>query len=66
MSLCRIGLSRGLVIFLNIHEVVGSAIVIGEGFILLTKILHIDGWVPLPFDRLKFCTRTYGMKLKLF
>ena len=60
-------ISRGSVVFINFHEVVGWPILMGEGFILLTNIYRfMRGGLSPPFDTLKMCTCTYGMKLKLY
>ena len=41
-------------------------VLMGEGFILLTRDSSFMGGVPPPFDTLKICTWSYDIKLKLY
>ena len=47
------GISRSVVTFLNFHQIVECSILIGEGFILLTKVYRFMGMYHPPFDTLK-------------
>ena len=53
----------GTVVFKIFYDTVGWPILMGEGFILLTKIYKfIRRGLPPPFDTLNICTCTHGMR----